>query len=73
MPRFDIKQLHCESHYFDRYCGRDLPEMDGYGWFSFERTPSLCTPKMAEVLARKIDLAALLLQLTEPTPAAIAA
>jgi len=56
MPRLDISQLHCESHYYDRVAGRELPEMDGYGWFAFERVAGLCTAKMAQVLGHKINL-----------------
>jgi 8-oxo-dGTP pyrophosphatase MutT (NUDIX family) len=74
MPRLDISQLRCESHYFDRYYRREMPEMDGYGWFPFERVTSLCTPKMAEVLVSKVGLGALHSQLNEPArPAAFAA
>ena len=63
MPRFDLKQLRCESHYVDRLSGRQLPEMDGYGWFAFERAAALCTPKMAVVLGSRIDLPGVLDQL----------
>jgi 8-oxo-dGTP pyrophosphatase MutT (NUDIX family) len=56
MPRIDVSRLRCESHYHDRFSGRHLPEMDGYGWFGFERIPALCTPKMAIVLGSLIDL-----------------
>lgn len=56
MPRFDLKELRCESRYVDRYSGRQLPEMDGFGWFSFDRVASLCTPKMAQVLGSKVGL-----------------
>ena len=70
MPRFDARQLGCESHYLDRFSGRHLPEMDGYGWFAFERAGTLCTPKMAAVLGARIDLAGVLDQLTaQPQPA----
>ena len=56
MPRFDLKALRCESRYLDRYSGRQLPEMDGFGWFSFDRVAALCTPKMAQVLGSKVGL-----------------
>ena len=68
MLRFDISGLACESHYLDRYSGRHLPEMDGFGWFAFDRVEALCTPKMAQVLSAGIGLAGLLDRLT-PQPA----
>ena len=64
----DVKQLHCESHYLDRFSGRPLPEMDGFGWFAFERVRALCTPKMADVLCGRIDLGAVLDHLTATLP-----
>jgi 8-oxo-dGTP pyrophosphatase MutT (NUDIX family) len=64
MPRFDLADLRCESHYIDRYTHRPMPEMDGFGWFSFDRVESLCTQKMATVLTEKLDLQALLTQST---------
>ena len=67
--RFDLALLRCESHYADRHSGRDLPEMDGYGWFAFDRTVSLCTPRMALVLRCRLDLDALLDRLTAPAGA----
>lgn len=73
MPRFDIKQLVCESHYLDRFSGRQLPEMDGYGWFGFDRVDALCTPKMAAVLGQRIGLAHLLDRLTTQPEQAVAA
>ena len=66
MPRFDLKELRCESRYLDRYSGRQLPEMDGFGWFAFERVAALCTPKMAQVLGSKVGLADVLALLTAP-------
>ena len=74
LPRIDIAQLSCESHYIDRYSGRRLPEMDGFGWFAFDRALPLCAPKMAIVLGQRLDLGALLDQLTaEPQAVAAAA
>lgn len=58
--RFDIATLSCESHFAERHTGKQLPEMDGFGWFSFSRVAALCTPKMAQVLGSKLDLAQLL-------------
>lgn len=56
--RFDITQLSCESQFSQAWSGKRLPEMDGFGWFDFERAPGLCTPKMGRLLAT-LDLAAL--------------
>ena len=47
--------------------------MDGYGWFGFDRVCTLCTPKMAHVLATRMDLGGVLAQLLEPPEAAVAA
>jgi len=66
MPRFDLADLHCESHYLDRPSGRLLPEMDGYGWFDFTEALRQCSPKMAVVLGTRLDLYALLEQLVGP-------
>jgi 8-oxo-dGTP pyrophosphatase MutT (NUDIX family) len=73
LPRLDLKELRCESHYLDRHSGRHMPEMDGYGWFGFERAAMLCTPKMALVFGR-IGLNDVLDQLmAAPLPAPAAA
>ena len=37
--------------------------MDGFGWFAFERIESLCTPKLATLLTRGLDLGGLVAQL----------
>ena len=72
-PRVELKELRCESHYIDRASARHLPEMDGFGWFAFERVPSLCTPKMATVLGQRIALDGLLERLiTAPAERAAA-
>ena len=71
-PRFDIATLCCESHFADRASGRYLPEMDGFGWFSFARVGALCTPKMSQVVCGRLDLAQLLRTLSA-VPAALAA
>lgn len=73
MPRFDLKLLRCESRYLDRHAGRQLPEMDGYGWFAFARVAALCTPKMAQVLNTKMDLDGVLARLSQSAPASEAA
>lgn len=54
--RIDLRELQCESHYLDRLSGRRLPEMDGFGWFAFDRAQALCTAKMARVLRERIGL-----------------
>ena len=56
LPRLDVAQLHCDSHFSQLGTGRQLPEMDGYGWFGFDRAPALVTSKMAAVLTQRVDL-----------------
>jgi len=34
--------------------------MDDFGWFEFSRVGQHCTPKLADVLMRKLDLEATL-------------
>ena len=65
MPRFGLAPLRCESHYQESRSGRQLPEMDGYGWFDFARVGALCTPRMAAVLTQRMDLAQVLAQVIE--------
>ena len=57
--RVDPKQLSCVSTFVERGSGRLLPEMDGFGWFPFERIAELCTPRMATLLTTTVDLVAL--------------
>ncbi len=64
MPRLDVTQLHCDSHYTHPLSRQRLPEMDDYGWFSFDRIRARCSPKLATVLCERLDLPALLLQLS---------
>lgn len=71
-PQIDTGELHCTSYYTDAATGRLLPEMDGYGWFTFDRVAGLCVPKMAAVLTERIDLRRLLERLCEPPPVAAA-
>ena len=61
--RIDPRELHCPSTFIDRVSGRARPEMDGFGWFGFDRIERLCTPKLAALLTRRLDLAALVGQL----------
>ncbi|MEO7055345.1 MAG: NUDIX domain-containing protein [Caldimonas sp.] len=56
--RVDPRELHCDSCFVERGTGRERPEMDGFGWFGFDRVAELCTPKLAELLEAKLDLEA---------------
>ncbi len=73
MPRFDVDGLRCASHFAEVATGVRRPEMDGYGWFAFERVAAACTPKMAAVLCARIDLRKLHRQLSSRTPQLMAA
>ena len=73
MPRLDVAQLSCESHFSQHATGTRLPEMDGYGWFAFERIAELCTPKMTAVLTGRMNLPRLLDELDVKTTLALAA
>jgi 8-oxo-dGTP pyrophosphatase MutT (NUDIX family) len=57
--RIDPCELHCASCFVDRLSGRARPEMDGFGWFAFERIDSMCTPRLAALLTRGLDLVGL--------------
>lgn len=61
--RIDPRELHCASCFVERISGRSRPEMDGFGWFAFDRIEALCTPKLAALLTRQLDLEATLEQL----------
>src|SRR5206468_3390920 len=54
--RIDPRTLHCTSCFVERRSGRARPEMDGFGWFAFDRIDALCTPALARVLGRGLDL-----------------
>jgi len=56
--RFDTRELCCESCFVERGSGRARPEMDGFGWFAFDRIAELCTPKLALLLSGALDLEA---------------
>ena len=73
MPRFDIGELRCESHFAQWGTGRRLPEMDGYDWFGFERIGELCTAKMAAVLHGRVNLPGLMQRLGAQAELALAA
>lgn len=62
-PRVDPRELHCTSCYVERGSGRSRPEMDGFGWFRFDRIETVCTPKLAALLTRQLDLPAIVAQL----------
>ena len=63
MPRVDVTQLHCDSHYTHALSRQRLPEMDDYGWFGFDRVRQHCTAKLTAVLCERLSLPALLQQL----------
>ena len=60
MERIDPRRLCCESTFVERGSNRTLPEMDAFGWFTFERARELCTPRMADLLEQRVGLDALL-------------
>jgi 8-oxo-dGTP pyrophosphatase MutT (NUDIX family) len=66
MPRLDVTQLHCDSHYTHPLSRQRLPEMDDYGWFSFDLIRQRCSGKLATVLCERLDLPALLVRLSQP-------
>ncbi len=63
--RLDARGLYCESCFVERGSGRSRPEMDGFGWFAFDRVASVCTPKLAALLGG-LDLAAVVASLFAP-------
>ena len=42
LPRLDPDDLYCESQFSQFATGERLPEMDGYGWFGFDRIGARC-------------------------------
>jgi 8-oxo-dGTP pyrophosphatase MutT (NUDIX family) len=58
--RVDPRRLCCESTFVERGSSRTLPEMDGFGWFAFDRVAELCTPRMAALLGDSVGLGATL-------------
>lgn len=62
-PRVDSRELRCESCFVERGTGRSRPEMDGFGWFAFDRIGELCTANLAEVLTHGLVLGDVLEQL----------
>lgn len=73
MPRFDVAQLSCESHFSQLATGARLPEMDGYDWFAFERIGEHCTAKMTTVLTGRVNLQRVQQDLGAHTALALAA
>lgn len=55
-PRLDPQYLHCESRFTCPTSGRELPEMDAFGWFAFDAVAVQCRPKLASVLVSRVDL-----------------
>lgn len=72
-PRIDPRELHCPSCFVEPVSGRSRPEMDGYGWFAFDRIDSLCTPNLARLLTRRLDLGATVDRLRPARPEPLAA
>lgn len=66
IARVDTADLRCTTHFLDRLSGRELPEMDGFGWFRFDRVAALCTANMTALLQQKVGLDALFDRLTPP-------
>jgi len=54
--RVDASALRCDSCFIERGSGRSRPEMDGFGWFAFDRIGELCTANLTEVLTHGLDL-----------------
>lgn len=73
MPRLDLSQLSCSSHFTDRSTGQRLPEMDDYRWQPIDEVAPLCTPNMASVLIGVLDMARLLDRLSAMRPLELAA
>ena len=61
--RVDPRALECTSLFVDRRSGRSRPEMDGFGWFAFDRIGALCAPPLARLLGRAIDLERVVVEL----------
>ncbi len=63
VPRFELGALHCATRFLDRASGRWLPEMNGYGWFAFERIEAMCATRLGRLLRHELDLDAWLARL----------
>lgn len=73
LPGIDVTRLHCDSHFSQPFSGRSLPEMDGFGLFAFDQIAARCTPKLAAILTRELDLAGVLDTLLARDAVALAA
>jgi 8-oxo-dGTP pyrophosphatase MutT (NUDIX family) len=73
LPRIDTGTLTCESRFIDGATGALLPEMDAFGWFSFDEVRRRCTRKLAAVLCEQLDLRQLVAQLPAPQALSLAA
>lgn len=71
--RVDPRRLCCVSTFVERCSSRTLPEMDGFGWFAFDRIGELCTPRLAKLLERDVGLEATLDGLLAPRADRLAA
>jgi 8-oxo-dGTP pyrophosphatase MutT (NUDIX family) len=71
--RLDTRELRCESCFVERGSGRARPEMDGFGWFAFDRVAALCTAKLAALLGEGLDLDAVVRSLAAPAREPLAA
>lgn len=60
LPRIDPRALRCESEFSERGSGRRLPEMDDYAWVGFAEVAHHTRPRLAELLASRIELDRLL-------------
>ena len=67
MAHVEPREMCCVSTFVERGSNRTLPEMDGYGWFAFERVDELCTPRMARLLSGEVGLDTLAVRLSEPS------
>ena len=67
--RIDPRRMHCDSCFVERVSGRTRPEMDDFGWFAIARVETLCTPKLADLLATRLDLDAVVAALRAPSTA----
>lgn len=71
--RHDPRALHCASCFVEPLSGRARPEMDGFGWFAFDRIRALCPPRLARVLTARLHLDGLVDQLVAARPQPLAA
>ncbi|MEO6363936.1 MAG: NUDIX domain-containing protein [Caldimonas sp.] len=70
--RIDTGALRCDSCFVERVSGRTRPEMDGFGWFTFDRVGELCTANLVALLQR-LDLDAVIDRMGQRRPELAAA